>query len=250
MEPGNESPHSSATSTASEVQYSSMARAALGLSIVAFIPPLGIAAVVLGHIAGKRISSSNGMLNGRGMARAALWIGYLQLALIIATALVTWNLFHETALGFQHDALVQRVLRSADQRQTLDPDSARDAEIAAQALVEQLIAMEDQTRKTRADGSYICQLNELLYTGFEDATDAENRAFAIRVRESPYMFRIDGCDSSLDGAPATTYTLTAVPRTPRMPENSAIYCSDQTGAVLQARGGTSADCLKSGTPMR
>jgi hypothetical protein len=58
-----------------------MARVALGLSIFGFIPPLGIAAIVLGHVAESRIPSS-AEANGNRVARAALWIAYLQLALV------------------------------------------------------------------------------------------------------------------------------------------------------------------------
>jgi hypothetical protein len=126
-----------------------MARAALGLSIVAFIIPFGIAAVVMGHIAERGIESRSDSINGKAMARAALWIAYLQLALVSLTVLVLWGLFHDAAQGFRQDAMVQRVFRASDRIKPLDPDSAREAEVTAQTIVNQLIAIEDQIRRHR-----------------------------------------------------------------------------------------------------
>jgi hypothetical protein len=66
-----------------------MARSALGLSVIAFVSPLGISAIVLGHMAEGRIAASGGLLNGKGLARAGLWIAYLQLALVSLVAVVS-----------------------------------------------------------------------------------------------------------------------------------------------------------------
>lgn len=227
-----------------------MARLALGLSIFAFLVPLGIAAIVLGHTVARRDESGTDATPGNGMARAALWIAYLQLALVSIAAVIAWGMFHEVAEGFQRDALVQRVFRSSDQLQMLDAESAREAEATAQRLVSQLIAIEDQAHRRREDGSYVCQLNQLLDTGLEGSTDAEKVAFAERVAESPYLYAIHHCNPIDGGSPTGGYVLTAVPRTPRMPEGSAIFCTDQTGVIRSTRGGISLDCLKSGEPVR
>jgi hypothetical protein len=242
--------HVSVSRARAPARCHAMARAALGLSIVALVPPLGIAAIVLGHMAANRAESGAGTSNGKVTARAALWIAYLQLALLTATAFFAWSLPHETAQGFQRDPLVQRLFRTSDQLQTLDPDSAREAEGTAQALVYQLMAIEEQARRHRDDGSYVCQLNELIGTGVEGSTDAEKRALAVRIEDSPYMFRISNCNPSPGGILTAAFILTAAPRPPRMPEKSAIYCADQTGGVRQVRGGTSLDCLKSGEAVR
>ena len=228
----------------------SMARVALGLSIVAFIPPFGIAAVVLGHMAEKRIEPAPQGGNGNAMARAALWIAYLQLALITIAVLMAWSMFHETAEGFRRDALVQRMFRASDQMQPLDAESAREEEMSAVNITYQLIAIEEEMRKHREDGGYTCQLYQLLQNGPEGSTDAEKRSFAQRVMQSPYMFRISNCNPVKTGIPEAAYILTAVPRPPRMPDNSAVFCADQTGVVRQTRGGISLDCLKSGEAVR
>lgn len=227
-----------------------MAKAALGLSVVAFILPLGIAAVVLGHMAENRIESAPQNGNGNPMARAALWIAYLQLAFITIAALMAWGMFHETAEGFRRDALVQRVFRASDQMRPLDAESAREEEAAAVNMIYQLVAIEDDMRKHRDDGGYVCQFYQLLDHGPEGSTDAEKRSFAQRVLQSPYMFRISNCNPVKTGIPEAAYILTAVPRPPRMPDNSAVFCADQSGAIRQVRGGISLDCLKSGEPIR
>jgi hypothetical protein len=249
MDPTHANPQPSPTSSRLSAPIHRFSQIALGLSIFAFIPPLGIAAVVLGHIAEQRIDSSAGLLNGKTTARAALWIAYLQIALVTLTLLFMWSLFHETARGFQRDALVQRVLRASDQMQPLDPQSAQEAEGTAQTLVYQVIAIEEQVQRHRENGSYACQLSQLIDAGLEGSTDAEKRAVAVRVLESPYMFQISNCNPMTGGMESAAYILAAVPRPPRMPQGSAIFCANQTGVVRRARGRTSLDCIESGQPM-
>lgn len=233
----------SSTPSVSATSTCSLASLALWLSIFAFLLPFGIAAVVLGHIADNRIEASGGRLNGAAKARAALWIAYLQLAIFSIVGVILWNLFRDTAQGFRRDAVVQRVFREYDQARPLDMESAREAEAAAQIAMYQLIAIEDQTKRHRQDGSYVCQLYGLLEIGIDSSTDAEKRAFATQVLESPYQFNLINCQPE-------QYTLTAVPRRPRMPENSAVFCANETGVVRQHRGRTSADCLKDGEAVR
>ena len=226
-----------------------MARLALGFSIFAFVLPCGIAALVLGHMADRRIHSEASDFNGKASARAALWIAYVQLALIGAATLILWSLFHETALGFQRDSLVQGVFRASDQMRPLDSASAREAETTARTLVDQLMAIEEQFRRHSDEGAYACTLEMLLATGLEGETDAEKRAFAERVLASHYRFAVSNCNPVVSGIPSAAYTLTAVPLPPRMPQGSAIFCADQTGVVRVAHGETSLDCLQSGVPI-
>jgi hypothetical protein len=65
------------------------------------------------------------------------------------------------------------------------------------------------------------------------------------LRQSAYIFELRECDSE-NGKLATAYKLTAVPRSPRMPEGSQVLCADETGTVKQINGGTSADCYDHG----
>ncbi len=229
------------------VRHSRMAFAAVAFSIFAFIPPFGITAVVLGHLSSRRIAASRGLLNGKATAQAAMIIGYVQMFLLAVATVLIWQALHLTVQDFRHDALVQRVLRETDARQTLDSTSARQQEIAAQALVIEMVAIEDQYHRQNQQG-YLCSIDGLLQTGVEGATPAEKRALYERLQASAYMFEVRGCtatDTDSD-TPAAGYKLTAVPRSPRMPDGSLIFCADETGTVEQIRSATSIDCFDRG----
>ncbi|HEY6270858.1 MAG TPA: DUF4190 domain-containing protein [Terriglobales bacterium] len=238
-----DSADNTAPTNAGPARSSRMAFAAIILSVFAFILPFGVAAVVLGHLAARRIDASRGMLNGKATARAALIIAYLQMSLVLVVALVGWQLFHLTVRDFRRDALVQRVFRDADSRAPLDATSAREEEITAQALTIQIVAIQD--RHYRVGQGYLCSIGELVQAGIE-GTPAEKEAFNERLRQSAYNFELSVCSSGSDGSLLARYDLTGVPRTPRMPTGSATYCADETGAVKQMRGGTSVDCFDHG----
>jgi hypothetical protein len=225
-------------------RHSRMALAAVLLSIVAFIPPFGIAAIILGHFAGRRVAASQGRLNGKATARAAVIIAYLQMFLLTIAVLLAWQVLHLTVADFRRDPLVQRVFRESDARQTLDYTSAREEEITARTLVIQMVAIEDQHRRQQGQG-YLCSINQLTQAGVEGSTPAEKSAFRERLAQSAYIYEITACHADEDD-PATTYKLTAVPRAPRMPQGSLLFCADQTGAVKQLLGGISDDCFTHG----
>lgn len=221
-----------------------MALTALLLSFVAFIPPFGIAAVILGHVAGRRIAASQGELNGTATARAAVIIGYVQMFLLAVAIMLSWQVLHLTVDDFRRDPLVQRVFRESDARQPLDYTSAREEEITARTLVIQMVAIQDQHRRQDGQG-YLCSINQLTQAGVEGSTPAEKSAFKERVGQSAYIYEITACHADEDD-PSTTYRLTAVPRAPRMPSGSLLFCADQTGTVKQLFGGISDECFAHG----
>jgi len=243
-------------------RHSRMATVALVLSIFAFIPPLGIAAIVLGHISKRRILASHGLLNGEATARAALIIGYTQAALVTAFVLVLWQVLGMTVEDFRRDAMVQRVLRTSDTNQVPDYETAREEEMTARALLFQMSGMEAEHHRKSEQG-YLCSLGALLEAGgVEGSTPAEKRAFAERIWHSRYNFEVQGCtpDDSKEATPQ--YRLTAVPRWPQTPSGkgqwcadekgtftricSPVFCADESGSVKQIYGGTSADCFDHG----
>jgi Na+-driven multidrug efflux pump len=118
MDPGNSIPNLEKQSAPSGAVSHAVVRAALVVSIFAFLPPLALAAIVMGHIAEKRGVASP--RNGRSMARAALWIAYIQLLIVLSVTFIFWTAFRRTAISFQRDALVQRFFRSSDREQPLD----------------------------------------------------------------------------------------------------------------------------------
>jgi len=253
------------TSESTPSRHSRMATVALILSIFTFIPPIGIAAIVLGHIARRRIQASGGRLNGGATARAALIIGYAQAALMTIAGLMLWQVLHLTVEDFRRDAMVQRVLQTSDPNLVPDYETAREEEMTARALLVQIAGMEAEYRRKSEEGGYLCTIGELLESGgTEGSTPAEQRAFALRLRQSRYSFEIQACTP--DSSKVTPqYRLTAVPRWPQTPGPqgqwcadgkggftrvcSPIFCSDETGAVKQVYGGTSADCFDHGDPI-
>jgi len=230
-------------------RHSRMALAALLLSFGAFLPPIGIVAVVLGHVSIRRVESGQGLLNGKAAARAALIIGYVQMFLVSAAFLIGWRVLHLTAKEFRRDALVQRMFRETDARQPLDEASAQEQEFTAQTLVYQLIAIQDQHYRSNGQG-YLCSIQQLMETGLEGSTAAEKQALDERFRESPYIFELSNCNSKDGQVRANHFILTAVPRPPRMPANSMLFCANETGLVRKVRGGTSLDCLDHGEPLK
>jgi hypothetical protein len=226
-----------------------MARVAFALSILAFLLPFGIAALVLGFMAMRRAAPAHSSHErAEPLAIAALWIAGLQLALLTAVLWLGWGFFIDTRDQFRHDPLVQRVLRDSDKLITLDPQSARDEEQTASQIVNQLAAINEQIRKHGEDGAYACTVYQIAHTGLDDTSYAEKRAFFDRLQRSPYLYGITGCNPVSDGITKAAYLLTAVPVSPRMPDNSAVFCTDQTGVVLTHRGGTSLDCFTAGQP--
>lgn len=242
--------YSSSTLETPAANGAGLGRAALWLSIFSFILPLGIAAIVLGHIAESRPAKASDKTNGKSHARAALWIAYIQLAIFSLAGVVLWGLFRDTAQGFRRDAIVQRAFRSHAESRTLDPESARQTEAATELIVAQLMAIEDRYHRDSEGGVYMCQVEGLLQLGVEGMTDAEKQAFAARVLEAPYLFEISRCNPVIDGATRPAYVLTAVPRLPRMPEGSKIFCSDESEVIRESRGRTSVDCLNNGESVR
>jgi hypothetical protein len=173
-------------------------------------------------------------------------IGYLQIILVTVVAAMVWQALHLTVQDFRRDTLVQRVFRETDPNQTLDSTSASEQETTARALVIQMVAIQDQRYRGDARG-YLCSIGELLNAGLDGSAPAEKEAFNERVRQSAYMFEVRACHSENGASPSAGYKLTAVPRSPRMPDGSRTFCADETGTVKQIFGGTSVDCFDHGT---
>jgi len=54
-----------------------------------FLPIIGmITAIITGHLANKEINNSNGVITGKGIAKAGSILGYVQLALVILAVVI------------------------------------------------------------------------------------------------------------------------------------------------------------------
>jgi hypothetical protein len=75
--------------TSAVVRNDPLAVAALVLGVLAVIPGVGVAAVVCGHVALRRLS--DGYAGGRGLAVAGLVLGYAVSALWVLLVLAVWG---------------------------------------------------------------------------------------------------------------------------------------------------------------
>lgn len=223
-----------------------MAATAVILSVVAFIVPLGIAALVLAFFSKKAIASSGGALKGEETAKAAIIIASIQLALTVAVALFTWNVASAIISQFHRDQMVQHAFRDYDNTKMLDLDSAHDEEAVAEEVITQLMVIEEQSyRKT---GRYACSVPELIGfgAGVEGASIPEMRMLYKKIDRKSYVYEVTRCTRDFNSTTAY-YTLLAVPVPSRMPKSSAVYCADEMGTLQRSLGGTSVDCLQHGS---
>jgi hypothetical protein len=248
------------------VRHSRLATAAVVLSVFAFIPPLGIAALVLGHVSGRYIKASRGALNGAATALAALIIAYAQLLMVAVALIFVWPALRLTVDNFRRDSMVQRVLRTSDNNQVPDSVTAGEEAATARSLMIQLAGIEERYHRKTGQG-YLCRIPDVVQASEGDeAAPAEKHAFADRLQQSRYIFEIQACTPEIVGDSPAKYKLTAVPRWPQMPDAhgtwcadakgeftltcSPILCADETGVVRQTYGGTSADCFEHGHDIR
>ncbi|PFG39283.1 uncharacterized protein DUF4190 [Georgenia soli] len=75
--------------TSAVVRNDPLAVAALILGVLAVVPGLGVAAVVCGHLALRRLA--DGYAGGRGLAVAGLVLGYVLTALWVLLVLAVWG---------------------------------------------------------------------------------------------------------------------------------------------------------------
>ena len=200
-----------------------MALASLILSFFSFFVPLGIAAVVLGHVSRSQIAKSEGRQKGMGVAFAGLIIGYLQLALagLFFLGLASlWDQFHHELDDnpYTRAALAER-LKNGDPYKVTPAVAARHQEntIAALRLIR---SKQGDYLTAHPDIGYACQLYELGST-------AEDSELALRIRDSLYEIQIAQCSRVGE----LRYVVVAVPNSTFNLPGSPVYCLDQTEVI-------------------
>jgi hypothetical protein len=206
---------------------SSMALASLVLSFFSLFVPLGIVAIVLGHISRGRIAKSSGRQKGTGIAFAALILGYLQLAvagvLILVFGLAVVGTGHKMYQELDKDpelraALAER-LKKGDPYKVAIANAAKHQEntIAALHLIR---AMQRDYFAAHPQLGYACDLNELGAT-------KEGSELGLHMRDSLYEIKVVQCSRVGE----FRYVVLAVAVSDFNPPNSPGYCLDQTEVI-------------------
>jgi len=191
----------------------------LALSLVAFILPFGIAAVVMGHMSRSQIRNSQGRERGMGVAFTALIFSYLQfvVVMIIFLALIpVWNEMTRAlnSRPYLRAALLQRI----ENGDPYHPSKAA-LEQSNKDLMDalHLIRARENSYHARAD-SYVCSLSQLTADDQELKMHVDHAYGRIRL-----FCRYTPPDSNPHG-----YVVTAFHNGI---SDSRIYCLDQTEVI-------------------
>jgi uncharacterized protein DUF4190 len=212
-----------------------MAVASLVSGFVALLPPLGLAAVVFGHVSRNQIAKSGGGERGAGIAFAGLILGYGQLAIFAILLLGFMGLVRDIRFDLARhpdtrEALLERIAHG-DPNEVTPAKSARHQEAAVQAL-DLIRAKETEYLAAHPDEGYACQMYKV---GFDPGADTElNTLF----RESDYDTKFIRCGSIPGVTPGELlvppmYLIISVPRSQGNPVDAPSFCLDQVNGIEQ-----------------
>jgi len=198
---------------------SKMAIASLALSFLAFIVPLGIASVVMGHMSRSQIARSNGRQAGTRLAFAGLVISYFQFFVVALLCLGLAAAWHRMNQEMGHDefgraALAEYFLHDARASTTSNRQNAIDAMRLIHARQTEYLA-------AHPNEGYACGLSLLG----SDPTGADE--LNLHMVNSHYENKLYQCRGTND----RRYAVVAIPQSDSNPPNSPVYCVDQTGIV-------------------
>ena len=203
-----------------------MAIASFALSFLTFIVPVGIAAVVMGHISRRQIANSQGRQTGTGWAFAGLIISYLQLAVVALLMVAAVGLWSDINRHLDRDhyvraALVERIMNG-------DPDHPSAAVMAKNGknLIDALHVIQERQEayQARNAGSYACQLIYLENLGTEDE-------LIVLVRNSHYKVEVRCGGMNESKTAIVQYSVIAMPNRTANPPNAPSYCADETKTI-------------------
>jgi len=210
-----------------------MAIGSLVLSFVAFLVPLGIASVVMGHISRRQIAKSGGRQTGNWFAFAGLILSYLQLAVMAVLALAVVGLVLQTnqelsRKPYVRAALIERLMNGDPSH----PSAAAAAEYRRNALdALNLVRAREDSSKQASPGAYACNMYDLTNA------DPELNQHVI---QSHYQFQIV-CQPNLQTGVVQGYSLSAVAHFDGDPADRPAYCLDSTGMIRKYGVGEASD---------
>jgi len=200
-----------------------MAIASLALSFLAFIVPLGIASVVMGHVSRRQIARSNGRQTGNWFAFAGLILSYLQLAVAAALALAVVGLVLQmnqelVRKPYVRAALIERLVNGDPSH----PSAAAAAEYRRNAVdALHLVRAREDSSQQADPGAYACNLNDLTISDQE---------LKLHVIQSHYQFQIV-CQPDLQTGVVHGYSVSAMAHFDGDLADRPAYCLDSTGMI-------------------
>jgi hypothetical protein len=204
-----------------------MAVASLALSFLAFLLPLGIASVVLGHLSRAQIAQSDGRQTGAGLACVGLIISYLQFVVVGLLGLGLGAVWHRMNQELDHNefaraAMVEQI-KHGGRPSAADVAKHRQDAVDAMRLVH---ASESDYLAGHPDEGYACDFYRMGWDG------SSPNELSVHMLNSRYDIKIYQC-GRFDQA---RYAAVAIPRSDSNPPNSPVYCVDQTGVVRSSSG--------------
>jgi len=204
-----------------------MAIACLALSLLAFIVPVGIASVVMGHISRKQIAQSGGRQKGTGLAFAGLIISYLQFGVVLVISMMTHALWHKMNQELDHNefaraAIVEKITYDG-RKSSANVEQQQRYAINALRLIH---ASQVDYLRIHPNSGYACDFPTL---GWDPSIANE---LDMYINSSHYEIKVYECR----GAEDPRYVVVAIPRSDANPPGSPVYCSDQTGAIRSSNG--------------
>lgn len=186
--------------------------------------PLGILAIVLGHISRSDIRKSNGQLKGLGMSTAGLVMGYGSIAIIpfvlIIAAIAIPNLLRARIAANEASAVASvRAINAAEiSYLSAYPQVGFSCELANLG----------GTRCAPPTSASACLVDNVLASG----------------RKSGYGFALDCVNSETE----PKYQVVAYPLVPHQ-TGDRTFCSDESAVIKVGDGESAEECLARGTPL-
>lgn len=196
---------------------SGKAIASLVCSLLCFVTPASIAAVVLGHLSLSDIKKSGGRLTGRGMAIAGLVLGYLGTALGVLLVPI----------------IIVGIIRMGRE---VGEEGINSNELTASNSVKYVVQAERSYIATHPGKEYPCDFQTLI-----DANLLEPEVVGSAYHG--YVIGLEGCTHGGKDRASGNFVVIARPVQPGQTGNVDL-CSDQSGKVRYIRTGAG-NCMQS-----
>jgi len=194
-------------------ETSGKAIASLICGLFFFLPPLSIAAVILGHLSLSEIRKSAGRLKGSGLATAGLVLGYVGAGptLLIIAAIVIPNLLRARIAANESSAV---------------------------ATVRTLNVAEITYSQSHPNAGFTCSLSDLAGEKLIAGDLASGRKYG-------YVFELKDCAAGTEGTGNAKYRVVAYPATVNQTGMRA-FCSDESEVIKVDSSGSARGCMENG----